>query len=232
MVVVQHDVAHAAGTRHLGMGAQAVHGEVRDLAVENRVIGAQVTVECVEHGLLARVDDEACHVVVGKLGQALAEETEHALEPACRNARGTHVLKEERLLEVAQHMGAATDDGAGLRRTQKLELEVACRADAHAMRRLTQLVAHVMGRRGRGGNDEDLACRHASPKKAAHMGAGQDGLAGVGNAAHEHAGGVGRRDGADRFGAQAGAGGAGIGTGWFNSHVGHLFSARRAGRNG
>ena len=232
MVVAQHDVAHTAGTRHLGMGAQAMHRKVRDLAVENRVVGTQVAVERVEHGLLARVDDEAGHVVVGKFGQALAEETEHALEAACRNARGTHVLEKERLLEVAQDMGAATDDGASLGRTQKLELEVACCADARTTRRLTQLAAHVMGRCGRGGNDEDLSGRHTGLKKVAHMGAGQDGLAGVGNAAHEHAGGVGRRGGAGRFGAQAGAGGTGIGTGWFNSHVGHLFSARRAGRNG
>ena len=129
-------------------------------------------------------------------------------------------------------MGAAADDGAGLGRTQKLELEITCGADAHTVRRLTQLAAHVVSHRGRRGNDEDLSGRHAGLKKVAHMGAGQDGLAGVGNAAHEHAGGVGRRGGAGRFGARAGTGGAGIGTGWFNGHVGHLFSARRAGRNG
>ena len=226
MVVVDHNVTHAAGTRHLGMDAQAVHSKVRDLAVKNRVVGTQVAIERVEHGLLARVDDEARHIVVGKLGQALAEEAEHALEATRRHARGAHVLKQERLLEVAQHMGTAADDGMGLGHAEKRELEVARRADVHALRRFAQLAAHVVGSRGRGGDNEYLACRHAGRKKVAHVVAGQRGLAGVGDAAHEHAGGVGRRYGAGRFG------GAGVWAGRINSHVGHLFSARRAGRNG
>ena len=226
VVVVDHDVAHAAGTRHLGVGAQAMHGKVRDLAVEDRVVGTQVTVERVEHSLLARVDDEARHVVVGKLGQALAEEAEHALEATRRHTRGAHVLEQKRLLKVAQHMGAAADDGAGLRHAEKRELEVACRADAYILRGFAQLTCHVTGSRGRGGNNENLACRHAGLKKVARVGADQRGLAGVGDAAHKHASGVGRRDGASRFR------GAGTGASRINSHVGHLFSARRAGRNG
>ena len=226
MVVVDHDVTHAAGIRHLGVGTQAAHGKVRDLAVENRVVGTQVTVKRVEHGLLARVDDEARHVVVGKLGQALAEEAEHALEAARRHARGAHVLEQKRLLKVAQHMGTTTDDGAGLRHAEKHKLEVARRADAYILRGFAQLTCHVTGGCGRGGNNENLPCRHTGLKKVAHVGAGQRGLAGVGDAAHKHASGVGRRDGASRFR------GAGTGASRINSHVGHLFSARRAGRNG
>ena len=226
MVVVDHDVTHAAGIRHLGVDAQAAHGKVRDLAVENRVVGTQVTVERVEHGLLARVDDEARHIVVGKLGQALAEEAEHALEAARRHARGAHVLEQKRLLKVAQHMRTTADNSAGLRHDEKRKLEVACRADAHTLRGFAQLTCHVTGSCGRGGNNENLACRHTGLKKVAHVGAGQRGLAGVGDATHKHASGVGRRDGASRFG------GAGTRASRINSHVGHLFSARRAGRNG
>ena len=226
MVVVSHDVTHAAGIRHLGIGAQATHGKIRDLAVEDRVVGTQVTVERVEHGLLARVDDEARHVVVGKLGQALAEEAEHTLETTRRNARGAHVLEQKRPLKVAQHMGTTADDGAGLRHTEKRELEVACRADAHTLCGFAQLTCHVTGSRGRGGNNENLACRHTGLKKVAHVSASQRGLAGVGDAAHKHASSVGRGDGVSRFR------GAGTGASRINGHVGHLFSARRAGRNG
>ena len=226
MVVVDHDVTHAAGIRHLGVGAQAAHGKVRDLAVEDRVVGTQVTVERVEHGLLARVDDEARHVVVGKLGQALAEEAEHALEATRRHTRGAHVLEQKRLLKVAQHMGATANDGMGLRHAEKHKLEVARRADAYTLRGFAQLTRHVTGSCGRGGNNENLRCRHAGLKKVAHVGAGQRSLAGIGDAAHKHAGGVGRRDGTSRFR------GAGTRASRINSHVGHLFSARRAGRNG
>ena len=123
-------------------------------------------------------------------------------------------------------MGATTDDGADLRHAEKHKLEVACRADAHTLCGFAHFTRHVTGSRGRGGNNENLARRHTGLKKVAHVGASQRGLAGVGDAAHKHAGGVSRKDGASRIR------GAGTEGGRINSHVGHLFSARRAGRNG
>ena len=123
-------------------------------------------------------------------------------------------------------MRTTADDGAGLRHAEKRELEVACRADAYTLRGFAQLTCHVTGGCGCGDNNENLPCRHTGLEKVAHVGAGQRGLAGVSDAAHKHAGGVGRGDGASRFG------GAGTRASRINGHVGHLFSARRAGRNG